>query len=135
MGRGGPGGWVILDEPELHLAEDVLVPDLAGWRRERLPVLTDDEPFFTLAPDWVCEVLSRTTSKTDRSEKLPIYARERVPFAWLVDPIDRMLEVLRLENGRWSIVAVHRDDARVRAEPFDAIELELGALWADVKLG
>lgn len=134
-GRGGPGGWILLDEPELHLREDILVPDLAGWRRERLPVLTNDEPFFTLPPDWVCEVLSRATSRSDRSEKLPIYAREGVSHAWLVDPLDRTLEVLRLDGGRWSILAVHRDDERIRAEPFDAIELELGVLWADVKVG
>jgi Uma2 family endonuclease len=133
-GRGGPGGWILLDEPELHLGEDVLVPDLAGWRRERMPILTTEEPYFTLAPDWVCEVLSRSTSRSDRSEKLPIYAREGVGHAWLVDPLDRMLEMLRLENGRWSILSVHRDDERVRAEPFDAIELELGVLWADVRL-
>lgn len=134
-GRGGPGGWIILFEPELHLGSDIVVPDLGGWRRERLPVLDNREPYFTLAPDWVCEVLSTSTSKSDRSEKLPIYAREGVRHAWLVDPIDRTLEVLRLENGRWSILAVHRDGARIRAEPFDAIELELGVLWADVDLG
>ena len=110
------------------------MPDLGGWRRERMPVLTTELPFFTLAPDWVCEVLSRSTNRSDRTEKLPIYARERVAHAWLVDPLDRTLEVLRLENGRWSILAVHRDDERVRAEPFDAIELELGVLWADVQL-
>jgi Uma2 family endonuclease len=133
-GRGGPGGWIILDEPELHLQEDILVPDLAGWRRERMGVLTNDEPFFTLAPDWACEVLSPSTAKTDRAEKLPIYAREKVSHVWLVDPIDRTLEVLRLESGRWSILAVHRDAERVRAEPFDAIELELAVLWADVEL-
>lgn len=133
-GRGGPGGWILLFEPELHLGEDILVPDLAGWRRERMPVMTNDEPYFTLAPDWVCEVLSRSTSRADRTEKLPIYARERVGYAWLVDPIDRTLEVLRLESGRWSILSVHRDDERVRAEPFDAFELELSVLWADVQL-
>lgn len=133
-GRGGPGGWILLFEPELHLCEDVLVPDLAGWRRERMPVLTNDEPFFRLAPDWCCEVLSRSTSKSDRASKLPIYARERVGHVWLVDPIDRMLEVLRLEDGRWSILAIHRDDERVRAEPFDAIALDLSVLWADVQL-
>lgn len=133
-GRGGPGGWILLFEPEAHLAKDILVPDLGGWRHQRMPVLTNAEPYFTLAPDWVCEVLSRSTSKSDRSEKLPIYAREGVGHAWLVDPIDRTLEVLRLEGGRWSILAVHRDDDRVRAEPFDAIELDLAVLWADVQL-
>ena len=133
-GRGGPGGWILLDEPELHLGADVVVPDLAGWRRERLPVLTDDEPHFSLAPDWACEVLSTSTARYDRAEKLPIYARENVSHVWLVDPMDRLLEVLRLENGRYSLLGVHRDDAQVRVEPFDAIEFQLGVLWADVQL-
>ncbi len=133
-GRGGPGGWIILDEPELHLGGDVVVPDLAGWRRERLPTLTNDEPFFRIAPDWACEVLSPSTAATDRAQKLPIYARERVAHVWLIDPLQRTLEVLRREGEQWLIVAVHRGDARVRAEPFDAIELDVGVLWADVVL-
>ncbi len=132
--RGGPGGWILLDEPELHLGADILVPDLGGWRRERLPTLTDDAPFLTLAPDWICEVLSPSSAKVDRTEKLPIYAREGVRYAWVVDPLARTLEALRLESGRWLIVGAWRDDARVRAEPFDAIELDLAILWADVTL-
>ncbi|HEX7602289.1 MAG TPA: Uma2 family endonuclease [Polyangiaceae bacterium] len=130
-GRGGPGGWIILDEPELHLGEHVVVPDLAGWRRERMPTL-DDAAFFTLAPDWVCEVLSTRTAKVDRTEKLPIYAAHGVGHAWLVDPRLRTLEVLRRDGPLWVIVGTYQDDARVRAEPFDALELELGILWADV---
>jgi len=130
-GRGGPGGWIILDEPELHLGEHVVVPDLAGWRRERMPTL-DDAAFFTLAPDWVCEVLSSRTAKVDRTEKLPIYAAHGVGHAWLVDPRLRTLEVLRRDGPLWVIVGTYQDDARVRAEPFDALELELGILWADV---
>jgi Uma2 family endonuclease len=122
----------VYDEPEPHLGADVLVPDLGGWRRERMPALIDDDPFFTLAPDWVCEVPSPGTAKTDRTMKLPIYARERVGHVWLVDPLLRTLEVLRLESGRWSILTTHKDDARVRAEPFEALELELGVLGADV---
>jgi len=133
-GRGGPGGWIILFEPELHLGPDILVPDLGGWRRERMPALTTDEPYFSLAPDWVCEVLSPGTARQDRSQKLPIYARERVRHVWLVDPLQRTLEVLRLQEGKWLIVDVHGADARVRAEPFDAIELDLSVLWADVQL-
>jgi Uma2 family endonuclease len=129
-GRGGPGGWILLYEPELHLGGDVLVPDLAGWRRERLAVLPNDA-YLTLAPDWICEVLSPSTTKMDRAEKLPIYARERVRHAWLVDPLARILEVLRLDGDNWTLLAVHKDDARVRAEPFEALELELGVLWAD----
>jgi Uma2 family endonuclease len=130
-GRGGPGGWVLLDEPELHLGAepDVLVPDLAGWRRERMAEMPR-EAFTTLAPDWVCEVLSPSTEAVDRGDKLPIYAREEVRHVWLVDPLVRTLEVLRLEDRAWRIVATWRDDAMVRAEPFEAVELELGVLWA-----
>lgn len=134
-GRGGPGGWILLDEPELHLDDHILVPDLAGWRRERMPFLTDETPYFTLAPDWVCEVLSPATGKLDRSEKVPIYASKGVRHAWLVDPHLHTLEVLRLHEGSWLIVDVLKDDAKVRAEPFDAIELDLAVLWADVRLG
>ena len=133
-GRGGPGGWILLDEPELHLAADVVVPDLAGWRRERLPCLSNDAPYFTLAPDWACEVLSPSTAATDRVQKLPIYVRELVSHVWLVDPLQRTLEVLRREGSRWLILGVHRGNAKVRAEPFDAIELDLAVLWADVVL-
>jgi Uma2 family endonuclease len=132
-GRGGPGGWFILDEPELHLGADVLVPDLAGWRCERMPVLTTDEAYFTLAPDWICEVPSPSTAKLDRADKLPIYARHEVRHGWLVDPVLRTLEVLRLERGRWVLLDTYRDDARVRAEPFEVFELELDALWAGVQ--
>lgn len=130
-GKDGPGGWLILDEPELHLGRepDILVPDLAGWRRERMPELPD-AAFLTLAPDWTCEVLSPSTEDLDRAEKVPIYAREGVSHVWLVDPEVRTLEVLRLDGGSYRIVTTVRADARVRAEPFDAIELELALLWA-----
>ena len=129
-GRGGPGGWIILFEPELHFAGDVLVPDLAGWRQTRLPSVPNLAA-LTLAPDWVCEVLSPSTSALDRLKKLRIYARESVGHIWLIDPIARTLEVLRLENARWSILAVHGNDETVRAEPFEAIEIELPGLWPD----
>jgi Uma2 family endonuclease len=128
-GRYGPGGWWILDEPELHFGADVLVPDLAGWRRSRLDALPST-PYFTLAPDWVCEVLSPSTETIDRVKKLGIYARAEVPHAWLVNPVLQTLEVLALASGRWTLAATHEGRAPVRAEPFDAIELELGALWA-----
>lgn len=131
-GRGGPGGWIILVEPEVHLGDDVLVPDLAGWRRERMPQIVADEPFFTLAPDWVAEVLSPSTEKYDRADKLRIYGAHAVTWAWLVDPLQRTLEVLRWRQGEWGVRNVWRDGAKVRAEPFDAIELDLGILWADV---
>lgn len=128
-GRNGPGGWVIVHEPELHFDNDVLVPDLAGWRRERLPRLPVD-PYLTLAPDWVCEVLSPSTEALDRGKKLRIYSRERVAYAWLVDPLRQTLEVLTLDEHReWKSHGVLEGRANVRAVPFDAIELELGALW------
>jgi Uma2 family endonuclease len=127
-GRGGPGGWLILMEPELHASRDVLVPDLAGWRRERLPRVPE-EAFFRLAPDWVCEVLSPGTAATDRTKKLRIYAREGVQHAWLVDPLARLLEVLRLDAGGWVIAATYAGADVVRAAPFDAVDLELAALW------
>ncbi|MBM7113522.1 Uma2 family endonuclease [Archangium primigenium] len=128
FGMGGPGGWVLLDEPELHLEEDVLVPDLAGWRRERMPELPEGVG-IRLAPDWVCKVLSPSTAALDRARKMGVYAREGVRHLWLVDPSPRTLEVYRWEQGHWRVLPVHVDQARVRAEPFEAVELELGALW------
>jgi Uma2 family endonuclease len=127
-GRGGPGGWVILDEPELHLSGDALVPDLAGWRRERLPELPEVTA-FELAPDWVCEVLSPSTAPLDRTRKLPIYARERVSHAWLVDPGLKTLEVLRLDGGGYRIVGAWYGEAIVQCEPFEAHPIHLVDLW------
>jgi Uma2 family endonuclease len=129
-GHDGPGGWWILDEPELHFGENVLVPDLGGWRRERMPAIPDT-PFFSLAPDWVCEVLSPSTERIDRGRKLRIYAEAGVARAWLVNPVERTLEVLRLRDGAWTIVAVCSGSDVVRAEPFEAIELALQRLWLD----
>ena len=130
-GRGGPGGWVLLYEPELHLGEEIVVPDLAGWRRERMP-LVPDLPYFELAPDWVCEVLSPSTERHDRADKLAIYATAGVGHAWLVNPRNRTHEVMRRQERQWLQVGVHRDEVKVRAEPFDAIELDIGVLWADL---
>ena len=128
QGRGGPGGWWILDEPELHFAEDVLVPDLGGWRRERLPAIPN-AAFTALAPDWVCEVLSPSTEQMDRQRKLKIYAREGVSWVWLVNPISRTLEILRLEAGRWVLIDAHGGEEEIHAEPFDAVALELSRIW------
>jgi Uma2 family endonuclease len=127
-GRGGPGGWWILFEPELHLADDVVVPDLAGWRRERLPQVPPD-PFLSVAPDWACETISPSTERIDRGKKLRIYARERVGHVWLVNPSPATLEVYRLEGGHWVLLSSHEGDALVRAEPFEAIEVDLKRLW------
>jgi Uma2 family endonuclease len=128
-GRGdGPGGWWILDEPELHLGPHVLVPDLAGWRRERMPGLPETA-FFTLAPDWVCEVLSSKTAQIDRVDKLPIYAAYGISHAWLVDPECQTLEAFALNEGRWRLEAAFKASEEVCAPPFQAIRFSLGALW------
>ena len=126
----GPGGWWIIDEPELHLGEDILVPDLAGWRRERMAQFPTTA-YFTLAPDWVCEVLSPSTSKVDRLEKRPAYARAGVGHLWLIDPIERTLEVFELHEGHWLLIASAKDDDPVGIRPFDAITFSLADLWTD----
>jgi Uma2 family endonuclease len=127
-GRGGPGGWLILDEPELHLGADVLVPNLAAWRRERMPEMPR-APAVTLAPDWLCEVLSPSTEARDRAAKLPAYARAGVRHVWLVDPDVRTLEVFRLEDARYVLLNTWAGEVSVRAEPFEALELSLKLLW------
>jgi Uma2 family endonuclease len=117
-----------LFEPELHLREDVLVPDLAGWRRERMPEVPKGVP-FEIAPDWVCEVISPSSARIDRGAKGLIYAKHGVRHLWIVDPIARTLEVQRNTAGQWTVLGVHGDSDIVRAEPFDAVELKLGTLW------
>ncbi len=130
-GKNGPGGWMILFEPELHLGPepDIIVPDLAGWRREHLPAVPH-AAYLTVAPDWACEVVSPSTEDVDRAEKMPIYARERVSHLWLVDPLLKTLEVFRLDGDSYRMVHAWRGSVSVRAEPFDAIELDLAILWA-----
>jgi Uma2 family endonuclease len=132
-GRGGPGGWIILFEPEIHLGDEIVVPDLAGWRIERLPVVPDGA-FFTVTPDWVCEVISPSSETTDRLEKMPLYASTGVGHAWLVHPRRRSIEAFRLHDGQWLAIAIHRDNVRARIEPFEAIELDLAELWANMPL-
>jgi Uma2 family endonuclease len=127
-GRGGPGGWWILVEPELHFGEDVLVPDIAGWRHSRLPKAPDLK-FATVAPDWLCETLSPSTEKLDRTKKLRVYARERVPHVWLIDALRQTLEVLVLRGSSLVTQATYHSDERVRLEPFEAIEIDLAYLW------
>ena len=128
-GSGGPGGWGILDEPELHLAEDVLVPDLAGWRRERMPAVTDTAA-FELAPDWVAEILSPSTEAVDRTEKLPIYARSGVEHVWLLNPRLQTLEAFAINGDGYRLLGAWRGEVTMRVPPFEAIEMELGGLWA-----
>jgi Uma2 family endonuclease len=115
-------------EPEVHLDRHVVVPDLAGWRRERMPEIPDVR-HFDLAPDWVCEVASPSTAKIDRTKKTRVYADAGVGHLWIVDPLLRTLEVFRRVGTNWTLVAAHSDDERVRAEPFDAIELGLASWW------
>lgn len=128
-GAGGPGGWLILDEPELHIVGQVLVPDLAGWRRARMPEMPDVAA-FDLAPDWVCEVLSPGTAKLDRVQKMRHYAAANVTHIWLVDPAATTLEVYRLDGEGWRLVQTYAGDVMIRPEPFEAAELELGSLWS-----
>jgi len=128
-GRGGPGGWIILDAPELHLGPHVVVPDITGWRRERMPDLPETA-YFETPPDWVAEVLSPSTARADRTDKLAIYADFGVRHAWYIDPDQRTLEVFALEDARWVIAATFKDDDAVAAAPFAARTLELGGLWA-----
>src|SRR2546430_1103184 len=120
----GAGGWWLLFEPELHLGPDVIVPDLAGWRRTRLPVLPNVSA-LTQAPDWACEVVSPSTGVIDRGRKMRVYAREQVGHLWIIDPILRTLEVYRLEDARWGVASTHAGTDVARAGPFDAIELRL----------
>jgi Uma2 family endonuclease len=130
-GRSGPGGWLILDEPELHLSGDVLVPDLAAWRRERMPKLPDTA-FVELAPDWVCEVLSPGNAHYDRGVKMPRYAAAGVTFAWLLDPIEKTLEVFKLTSTRpakWVLQNTFSGAEPIYPEPFDALPFELNVLW------
>ena len=128
-GRGGPGGWWILFEPEVHLGPHILAPDLAGWRRERMPKLPDIA-YFSLPPDWVCEVLSPGTARIDRADKMPIYAEYGVLFLWLVDPELHTLEVFTLRDGHWSLEHVYQENDEVRAAPFDAVAFSLADLWS-----
>ncbi|MFP2933775.1 Uma2 family endonuclease [Pyxidicoccus sp. 3LG] len=128
--RGGPGGWWFLDEPELHFAHNVLVPDLAGWRRERVPDPPEPEtPWLTLPPDWICEVLSPSTRTTDRVRKMPLYLHQGVRHAWIIDPVRCTLEVYRSGPRDWVHTALHEGSVTVRVEPFEAVPLELGLLW------
>jgi Uma2 family endonuclease len=127
-GDGGSGGWWIVFEPELHLGGDALVPDVAGWRRERVPEFPDVTA-WTIVPDWICEVLSSGTARLDRARKMPASAHHGVEHAWVVDPVQHMIEVFHLENGRWSLTCVHTGSEPANIEPFEAIEFPIETLW------
>ena len=128
FGRGGPGGWWIVVEPELHLGDDILVPDLAGWRRTRMPSYPETA-YTTLVPDWVCEILSPSTRGLDLETKRPVYARDCVRHLWLVDPAARTLEAFELAAGEWSTIATVAGDAVVQIPPFEAASFSLADLW------
>jgi Uma2 family endonuclease len=128
FGSGGPGGWIFIGEPELHLGPHVAVPDLAAWRRERLPSLPETA-WIGIAPDWICEVLSPSTQSYDRGEKRTIYAEAGVGHLWHVDPVLRMLEVFELREGKWLLLDVFHDNANVTAQPFAQVSFSLGLLW------
>jgi Uma2 family endonuclease len=131
QGRGGPGGWWILFEPELHLGRDILVPDLAGWRRETMPNLPEDA-YFSSAPDWVCEVLSSGTARIVRAVKMLLYAQNGVSWLWLVDPDARTLEVYRLLDCHWLLEHTWQNDDVVNAPPFAEVSLTMNDLWVPV---
>jgi len=129
-GRGGPGGWWIIDEPEIHFAtsERVVVPDIAGWRRERMPTLPEDHR-FTVTPDWVCEVFSPSTYRWDRDVKLALYAEHEVPWAWYVHPVKQWVEIRKLIGGELSLIERYESNVTFRAEPFTEVEIDLGSIW------
>jgi Uma2 family endonuclease len=130
-GRGGPGGWWFYFEPELHFDADIVVPDIAAWRSARMPSPPAPKtPFFTLAPDWVCEVLSPGTASVDRVAKSRIYARAGVSWLWFIDPVARTLEASRLDAGQWVQLGAWADLETRRVAPFEAIGLQLEALWS-----
>ncbi|HYN77838.1 MAG TPA: Uma2 family endonuclease [Lamprocystis sp. (in: g-proteobacteria)] len=128
-GRGGPGGWWIIGEPEVHLSGQVLVPDLAGWRRHRMPTLPDTA-WFDLVPDCVCEILSPSTARTDRIVKMRIYAEQGIAHLWLLDPALQTLEVYGLADARWVLLSSHAGEEQVQAPPFEAVVIDLSGLWA-----
>ena len=126
----GPGGWIILFEHELMLGEHLLVPDFSGWRKERFPGVPN-ENWISIPPDWVCEILSPSTARLDRVRKSPIYAQHEIPYLWLIDPNEKTLELFRLHAGKWLMLAAFAENDKVRAEPFQEVEIDLANLWLE----
>jgi Uma2 family endonuclease len=127
---GGPGGWIFLVEPEIGLGENIMVPDVAGWKRALFPV-DEDHNWISVPPDWVCEVLSPGTARTDKTVKMPVYARFGIPYLWFIDPAVRTLDAFRLEDGKWVVVGLFVQDDKVRIEPFSDVEIDLSILWLE----
>jgi len=130
FGRGGPGGWIILDETEIMLGEDLLVPDIAGWRKERFPGWPK-ENWISTPPDWICEILSPSTASKDRVKKMRTYARHEVGYAWIIDPREKTLEIFKLKSGEWVRLDAFAENDKMRAEPFLEIEIDLANLWIE----
>ncbi len=136
-GPAGAAGWWIVGEPELHLDDQYLVPDLAGWRQTTMPSFPADAVSVAIAPDWICEIVSPSTALHDRVRKLPAYARAGVAHAWLVDPVAQTLEVLELRapgadaDGvrRYALITAHGADDRACPAPFAAHEFDLATWW------
>jgi Uma2 family endonuclease len=127
-GKGGPGGWIIMIEPEIHLAENIIVPDIGGWKRDRIPEITN-ETFFSVAPDWVCEVLSPSSAGFDRVKKMPLYLEQKVKHIWLIDPLLKTLEVFENNESSWVLIKTFMNTDKVRVVPFIEIEIDLSMLW------
>ena len=127
---GGPGGWIILDETEIKLEEDTFVPDIAGWKKERF-LKPKSQNWVSVTPDWVCEVISPSSFRHDRITKMGLYAKHRIPYFWLIDPRDRLLQVFKLEAGGWLIIGNYAENEKVRAKPFQEIEIDLTNLWLE----
>lgn len=134
FGVGGSGGWIFMTEPELHFGDDVVVPEIAGWRLERMPELPETA-YIETSPDWACEVLSPRTEKYDRGVKRAIYAEAGVAHLWLVDPRSKVLEVFKLTDGDWLLVLTLTDEDAVRGEPFAEVEFPLSWLWPLTRRG
>jgi Uma2 family endonuclease len=130
-GDGGPGGWLIIDEPELHFGDRVLVPDLAAWRVHRMPTVPEGAK-FTIVPDWICEISSPSTRRFDRKKKMPIYAAAGVGHFWWIEPRSKALEVMRRVDKRWLLVDIFSEGDKIRAEPFDEVEIDLARLWRGI---
>jgi len=128
LGKGGPGGWIILVEPEIAFGDNIIIPDLAGWKNERFP-MEEDHNWISAVPDWVCEIVSPSTASIDRVRKMGIYLQHRIPYYWIIDPISKTLEVFENKNSQWVVIGAFEGDDKVTVLPFNEIEIDLSFLW------